>query len=294
MNADIALEEMFLRSLWKGHGLSRPPHGRLLHFKGEAKLETFKPKSLQSFHKRSHHPRGLTVTVAGDLDHEKLLALVDKLFAPLPEPPKTVSTLVPATHQFLALRNRSLFSSARFRVGTEMCSADNAQSEVAAVLNSVVGEGPGSRLARLVHEKQIAAQAACSSLQMFSDTGCFSVSVRTESANISRAIEQIVQQLRGVATATVNASELEQAKAFRKAALCEEAKSTSDCIASLARDERYLKRLASIEERVAAIEEVSAAKLRSVAAQWFTPYSLSLAVLGKLDGVNITSANLRW
>ena len=28
---DFVLERMFLRSLWKGHGLCRPPRGRLLH-----------------------------------------------------------------------------------------------------------------------------------------------------------------------------------------------------------------------------------------------------------------------
>ena len=293
-DADTALERMFLRSLWKGHGLSRPPHGRLLDFRGEAKVETFKPKSLQSFHKRSHHPRGLTVTAAGDLDHDKLLKLVDKLFAPLEEPAKPVSTLVPATRQFLALRNRSSFPSARFRVGTETCAADNPQSEAAAVLNSIIGEGPGSRLARLIRAKKLAAQAASSSLLMFSDTGCFSVPVRTSHANISQAIKQVVHQLRDVATTPVTPAEITRAKAFRRDAIYQEVTSPPHCIASLAREERYFQRIAPLEERVDAIEEVTAAKLRSVASQWFTPYSLSLAVLGKLDGVEITSANLRW
>jgi predicted Zn-dependent peptidase len=89
-------------------------------------------------------------------------------------------------------------------------------------------------------------------------------------------------------------SDIDRAKQFQKAALYGEAASPAECIASLARRERYFKRLVPIEESVAGIEDVTAAKLRSVASQWFTPYSLSLAVLGKLTGVEITSAALRW
>jgi predicted Zn-dependent peptidase len=129
---------------------------------------------------------------------------------------------------------------------------------------------------------------------MFSDTGCFSVPVQTNHADIGQAIEQIVQQLRDVATTPVSPSDLKRAKDLRKAALYGEATSPPDCIVNLAREERYFKRLAPLEERVAAIEEVTVEKLRSVASQWFTPYSLSLAVLGKLAGAEITSAALRW
>ena len=48
--ADLNLDRMFLRSLWKGHGLCRPPRGRLLIVKGKARLEDFKPKALSRFH----------------------------------------------------------------------------------------------------------------------------------------------------------------------------------------------------------------------------------------------------
>ena len=117
------MEGIFLRSLWKGHGLCRPPRGRLLTVRGHTRLEDFKPKRLQSYHTRSHRPAGMTIVASGALQHAEITALAEKHFGELETPKKSVSTTSPPAHKFLALRNRPQFSKVRFQLGFPTCPA---------------------------------------------------------------------------------------------------------------------------------------------------------------------------
>lgn len=293
-DADLVLSQMFLRSLWKGHGLCRNPRGRLLTVKGHTRLEDIKSKRLQRFHVMSHYPRAITVVVAGDVTHAKALDLAETHFGALEEPKKTVSTTTPPTHKFLALRNRPQFTKVRFRIGFPTCSASDKLRHSAAILRAVIADGPGSRLARMLKAKELPALGIDSASEMHGDVGCLSIGMRTTRKDAVEVLEKTVEQLRGLAADPLEAEELDRAKARCRAELRSQLDSLSTRAASLARDERYFGRYVPYQEEVAELEAVSADKLQILASNWITPYSLSLAVLGDLKGVQIQPKTLRW
>jgi len=293
-DGDFVLERMFLRSFWKGHGICRPPRGRLLKYKGQTKLESFKPKVLQRFHDRSHHASGLVFTAAGNLKHDKLLKLAESHFGALEDPKKTVSTTNATSYQFLALRNRLEFDEVRFQLGVPVCSASDRERFSAGVLHSLLGGGPDSRLARLLKSGKLPATEAGSVLDLFTDTGCLSVRGRVEPKHAEAVVKGIAQELRKLAFERVDAKELEAAKAARIETLRSRVSSLSARIEDLAKQERYFGDVTPWESEFEAIEEVTAKQAHAVAVEWFTPYGLSLAVMWNLMGVHIGRQTLQW
>ncbi|MBI1354053.1 MAG: hypothetical protein GC160_06885 [Acidobacteria bacterium] len=292
--ADFVLDRMFYRSFWKGHGLCRPPKGRLLTSKGQTKLENFKPKSIQRFHQRSHHPKAISIVAAGDLEHEEFLKLAEERFGALEEPKKRVSTTTPANFKFMALRNRPQFTQIRFRIGVPACSASDPDRHAAGLLNAILGAEAGSRLANLVREEELPVTEAGAELAMFADAGCLSVHARASRKSVQAAVEKVVQELRRLVTTLVPDEELERAKATRKASMMGVVDSLRTRVEDLARTERYFGKLLSLEDEIAAMEAVKATQLRALAANWIAPHYLSLGLLGNLKGVNINPNMLQW
>ena len=286
-DADLVLERMFLRSLWKGHGLCREPRGRLLTVRGQTKLEAFKPNKLKSFHTHSHHPNALAFVAAGNVRHDAIEKLAQKLFGSLEHPKSTASTITPKTYKFLALRTRPEFSKVRVEIGFPTCAAADKERHAAALLNAVIGGGPGSRLALLASEGDLPTLAVSSQLRMFSDVGCLSIRARSDRANAEGVIQQIVDELWKIADKQVNEDELEHARAIRKAAVLSEVDSLPHRVAGLARAERYHKRIMPLEEEFEALEQVTPKAVQQLASLWINPYELSMAVLGNLANLNI-------
>ncbi len=291
---DFMLDRMFFRSFWKGHGLCRPPKGRLLHSKGQTKLENFKPKTIERYHTRSHHPKGMMVLASGALDHDKFLKLVDKRFGALEEPKKKVSSPSPTAFRFLALRNRPQFEDIRFRLGVPACNASEPERHAARLLNAILGGGPGSRLTHRMADGSLSVIEAFSELVMFADAGCLSVRVHSEREQAVRALETVVAEIRKLAFGEISDKELDWAKAYCRAQLLQEISSLGARVESLARQQRYFQREVSIEDEIQALESVKAERVRMLAAAWIAPHHLSLAVLGNLRGVNIRPSLLSW
>lgn len=293
-DADHALDDMFLRSLWKGHGLCRPPHGRLLTVRGQTRLEDLRPKKLVRFHQMSHHPKALTIVATGGVDHGEVLEVCEKLFGGLEEPKKKASTTTPPTHRFLALRNRPQFESARFILGFPVCTAADKLRYSASLMNAVLTGGPDARLSRLVESKKIAVDDVVSSLDLYADAGCLSIRVRVDREHAAQSLDTIVAELRRLPREPLDEKELRKYRDFCKEQLAAQLDSLPARAVGLAGAERYFGRVVDLEEEFAGLDAVTAEGLQLLASNWITPYRLSLAVLGNLKGVNIRPNALQW
>lgn len=291
-DAEYALELMFLRSLWKGHGLCRAPRGRLLTIKGHTKLEQFKPQKLARFHEQSHHPEALTVIATGAIEHSQIESLATRLFGGLDTPKKTVSTVEPTAFKFFAMRNRPQFSKVRFELGFPVSSAVEKERHVAGLLHAVVAGGAGSRLPLQAREGTLPVLSVSSHLRQFADVGCMSIRARAEKKHARAAVEGVVDELWRVAAGEIDDDELAAARAIRKTALLDEFDSLRSRAAGLARRERYHQELITLEHEFSALERVTAKQLHQMASIWIGQHQLALAVLGNTSGVDISPSLL--
>ena len=291
---DVTLESMFLRSIWMDRGLSRPPRGRLLGFRGDTKVYDFKPRSLQRLHRESHHPGAITVTLSGRLRHDGIQKMARKLFGPVLKPEKTASTLATACHRFVALRNRTEFPGVRMMLGFPACSASDLARHTAGLMGAILGGGPNSRLARHATDKTLRVQNAVSEIQMFADTGVLALRLKSKSNQAERALDTMVAELRSLTMKPVGEAELTNARQFRSVEMMKSIGSTTDRIRDLARQERYFGGLVDFGDECEKLNSVTAEEVQRQSAGWIAPHTLSLAALGDLDGVRLAPESLRW
>ncbi len=291
---DSTLESMFLRSIWMGRGLCRPPRGRLLTFRGDTKLYDFKPKSLLRLHRESHHPSAITVTMSGNLEHAASLELAEKLFGSLAKPDKTATTLATVSYRFLALRTRPQFSGIRMMLGVPACGASDTSRHAAGLLNALLGGGACSRLTARSQENGSAKQRAGSELMMFADAGVLTVRLQAPSQQAAELLEKTVAELRSLTTQSVAGEELETARSAQASARQSVLGSATERIRDMARQERYFAGVVDPDEETNGAEKVTAEHIRQLAAAWITPQALSLAAIGELNGAAITPDLLRW
>jgi predicted Zn-dependent peptidase len=293
-DADHALDDMFLRSLWKGHGLCRPPHGRLLTVRGQTRLEDLRPKKLVRFHGMSHHPKALIIVASGAINHSEVLEIAEKLFGALEDPKKRASTTTPPTHRFLALRNRPQFEAARFILGFPVCTAFDPLRHSAMIMNAVLAGSPDGRLMAYFKNKQSLAVDIVSTLDLYTDAGCLSIRARTDRSKATDCLDAMVAELRRLPREPLSEKELLKYRNFCKEQLAARLDTLQTRVDSLAADERYFKRTVQLADEFAGLDAVTPEGLQQLASNWITPYRLSLAVLGDLKGVNIRPNALHW
>jgi predicted Zn-dependent peptidase len=162
------------------------------------------------------------------------------------------------------------------------------------LLNAVIGQAPGSRLARMVRAKTLPAAEASSSLLLFSDAGVLSVRLRAAPKNATEALDGVVATLRQLTLAPIEEEELNRAKATCSTAILARLDSPKTRIEDLASQERYFGGPVDLQTELAELDQVTPAGLRLLAAEWIAPHYLSLATLGNLNGVTIGPKILRW
>lgn len=293
-NPDFNLDRMYLRSLWKGHGLCRAPRGRLLEIKGSLRLEDFKPKSLIRFQRESVHPRGLTVIAAGAVDHDEVVAEAEALFGEMEEPKKTVSTTTPTPFKVFAMRSRAGLEGVRMQVGVPTFGANDDRRYVAHLLNALVGAGEDSQLARLLASGELQANDVRSSLDLYEDVGSFSVRLFMDREHASSVLETVVGILRGLAREAVDDGELDKAKAYIHGEIDARLETHKTRVNDLLRQELYFGRPLDPAAEADRLDRTTAEQVRMLASEWVAPHTLSVAMLGDLKGVNVSPSILRW
>ncbi|MGH9393368.1 MAG: M16 family metallopeptidase, partial [Terriglobales bacterium] len=160
------------------------------------------------------------------------------------------------------------------------------------VLNTVIGGGMSSRLFQNIRERQGLAYSVFSDLSPYHDTGLFSVYAGTSTQHVRKVVDSILKELRDLRQNPVPDEELRRAKDNLKGSLMLGLESTGARMSNLARQQIYFGRFIGLNELLEKIEAVRAADVQRITAEAFDPARLALTVLGNLNGLRITRADL--
>jgi predicted Zn-dependent peptidase len=168
-----ALGDMFLGALFGDHPVGRPVIGSVQSVSAMTRAQ------LHSFHVRRYTPERMVVAVAGNVDHDDVVALVREHFGPRlirdrrPMPPrKGTGRIVGRPRLTLANRNAE---QTHVCLGVRTPGRHSKHRWALLVLNTALGGGLSSRLFQQVRESRGLAYSVYSSLDMFSDSGALSV-----------------------------------------------------------------------------------------------------------------------
>jgi predicted Zn-dependent peptidase len=283
---DYLVHEIFSSNFWKDHPLGKPILGT------RETVKKYDRAMVQSFYSSIYAPVNMLITAAGNLAHERMVALVREHFEDVAPGEPLGADPVPGTHARIALRNKKALEQVHMCLGVPSYPLPHEERFACYVMNTLLGGGMSSRLFQNIRERQGLAYAVFSELNPYRDTGCLSIYAGTSIESAPKVVQSILKEFRQLKEQAVNDEELRRAKDHLKGSLMLSLESTGSRMSNLARQEMYFSRFFTLDELVESIELVTAADVQRIAQTFFDPKQIALTVLGNLENFKIGREDL--
>ena len=283
---DDLVHEIFTQTYWRGHALGRPILGTRHTVGG------FDRRRLSDYFHRHYAPANMLITAAGNLEHARIVELVSKEFGDMPAGTPTKGSSVPVANPHIKHRHKKDLEQVHICMGAPAYPQTHERRYACYIFNTVLGGGMSSRLFQNIREKRGLAYAVFSNLSTFRDAGCLSVYAGTATGSARQVVQLIVEELRRMKETPLGADELQHAKDYLKGSLLLSLESTSARMGNLARQEMYFGRFISLDEIAAGVDAVTIDDVQSVARDLLSTDRIALTILGPLDGIKLTRADL--
>lgn len=278
--------EIFTQNFWRNQPLGRPILGTA---RSVGRLDRDR---VAGYFREHYAPDQLVVSAAGHLNHPDILDLASRHFGHLERRPDGRALAPAKPCNPISLRTKKELEQAHICLGVPGCALTDRNRFAFYLLSTILGAGMSSRLFQNIREKQGLAYAIYSGLSAFRDTGCLSVYAGTSLENAGRVVGSIVREFRDLKEHRVKEEELRRAKDHLKGSLLLSLESSSSRMANLARQELYFGDYTPPRETILDIGRVSADQVQALAHSVFDTRQVSLTVLGNLEGVRFTRADL--
>lgn len=276
----VLLDEM----LWPGQ-----PHGRDIAGT-EASVSAMPNDRIRDYYRRQYVPSGSVVSIAGAVDLDDALALVERHFGgwasgePLPlvahrdEPRgprvRTIEKDLEQIHVSLGMRAISMHDDARYALD---------------LLSIVLGEGMSSRLFARLREDLGLCYDIHSYMATLTDTGMFGVYSGVDPERIGQAVTEMGRELRR-AVLPITADELQRAKSVARSRTQLRMEDTRAVSALYGSQLTLGTPLRTPEESLAISAAVTLEDVTAVAARVIAPGAWHLAAVGPVETADLEGA----
>jgi len=198
---DLAEQQLFGR-----HPLGSPIVGTV------SSVQHMSVDDLRQFHDRFYHAGNTVLTISGDVDLPRFLALAEQLSTPMGSRRPARRRLTPRAQAPSQREVEWNSQQAHLLWHTATRGYHSSDRAALTLLNVVLGDGMSSRLNVRIREANGIAYTIYSQLQLFTDVGMFAIYAGMDDRNIARSQRMIERELRMMMEGGVRPSELKRAK----------------------------------------------------------------------------------
>jgi predicted Zn-dependent peptidase len=285
-NPDYLVHEIFTQNFWKDHPLGKPILGT------KETVKKFERHAVLDAYSHRFAPGNIIVSAAGNLDHDRFVALVTKHFEQMKPRKNGFHSPVPKIVSKITLRNKKALEQVQLCIGVPSHPIAHEKRHAGYILNTLLGGGMSSRLFQNIRERQGLVYSIYSDLNPYRDTGCLAVYAGTSRESASKVVQSVVSEFHKLKAEPVPAEELRRSKDQLKGSLMLSLESSSARMSNLARQEMYFDRFYDLDELIEKIEAVTVEDLTSLANEFFSTESVAVTILGNLTGLKISRNQL--
>jgi predicted Zn-dependent peptidase len=285
---DEFLGELFNAAYFANHPLGLPIEGTA------ATVSTFNRARTAEFHAREYAPRNLVIVAAGNVEHEKLVALAAQAFdeSIAVNDVAGIAQSTPAPNAPILIEKKKELEQAHLIIASPWPDARSEERYAASLLASVIGGGTSSRLWQSIREERGLAYAVGAGASAYTDAGVFNIYAGTSPEQLDEVIDLSLAELRRAVRESIGEDELQLAKDQAVSSILLGLESSSMRAGALARQEIVHGRRISPDEIIARLEAVTPEDMQRVARASFTSDALALAALGDLNGFSVERSRL--
>jgi zinc protease len=206
--ADMAFDAI----LFPNHPYGRPEEGN------PETIQAITRDDLVAFHRRHYGPRSLVIVIAGAVEAQQAIDQVQGALGDWSNPDQEPRPELPPIHELAKGERKHILVAGKYQtdlvLGTNGPRRTSPEFMAASLGNSILGQfGMMGRIGDVVREKAGLAYSASTSLSAFIDAGAWEVSAGVSPANLKRAIDLIMQELRRFTQEPVTMEELQDSQA---------------------------------------------------------------------------------
>jgi predicted Zn-dependent peptidase len=235
---------------------------------------------IAAYHRARYSAGNIVVAAAGNVDHDAILAMAEKLE---PDSGSGEETLVPQQPSDKGRLEFATKDTEQYHVcvGAPGINRADERRFGLAVLDSILGGSSSSRLFIEVREKRGLAYSVGTYSEQFTDTGVFATYVGTREDNVEEACEVIGTELKRIQSEPVTVEELDRAKEHVKGRLVLSGESTAARMARIARATLHDIPLLNLDEMLARVDAVTVDDVSELASELYAEERLSAAAVGR-------------
>jgi predicted Zn-dependent peptidase len=271
------VHDLIADAVFADHPLGRPVIGTA------DVISSIPRDSIARYHDEMYVPGNIVVAAAGNIEHERVVELVEQALQrrptanadrrnvrpPLvqPPPPKLRFQRKETEQYHVCLAAPGISRSDRRRFA-------------ASLLDAILGGSASSRLFQEIREKRGMAYAVYSFISQYTDTGQIGIYLGTREDNLADALGIAAEQIADIAAGNLPDSELERAKENLKGRILLSMESTATRMNRLGKSLITDSELLSLDRIVAEIDAVEPASVAELASALLAPSKLSAACIG--------------
>jgi predicted Zn-dependent peptidase len=246
-------------------------------------ISSISRRSIAAYHRAMYVPGNVVVAAAGNLDHNRLLELLERAERKQADAPVRASRVrsplvrVPAPGIRFQRKNTEQY---HVCVGAPGISRSDRRRFAASVLDNILGGSASSRLFQEIREKRGMAYSVYSFASQYTDTGQIGFYVGTREENLKACLEIAAAEIADVAAGNLTEAELERAKENLKGRIMLSMESTSNRMTRLGRSLITDTEILSLPRIIAEIDAVEPEAIAQLAGILLAEERLSAAGIG--------------
>jgi len=273
---DDLVFELHNEALWGAH-----PYGYSILGTRDT-VSSLGTADLKALHERAYHPSQLIVAASGNVEHDALLAALDRTGWTARIGGDATRLIVPPPRTDAPSRRHVERDGAQTHivVGTTTVAHEDPRRHAVILLSSILGGGMSSRLFQRVREELGLAYSVYTFQSFHADVGMHGVYVGTGPETARDALEAIHLELADVANHGLPESELAMGKSQLKGQITLSLESVTARMYRCAAVELYGEPYRSLDEMLALVDSVTSEQVAEVAREFFAPERQTVVSLG--------------
>jgi predicted Zn-dependent peptidase len=240
-------------------------------------------RSIAAYHQAMYVPGNVVVAAAGNVDHNRLLELLERAERKHAEAPtrttRVRSPLVRRPPPGIRFQRKDT-EQYHVCLAAPGISRSDRRRFAASLLDSILGGSASSRLFQEIREKRGMAYSVYSFASQYTDTGQIGFYVGTRAENLSSCLEIAAAEIADVAAGGLTEAELERAKENLKGRIMLSLESTSNRMTRLGRSVITDTEILSLPRIIDEIEAVEPEAIAELAAVLLAEERMSAAGIG--------------
>lgn len=245
----------------------------------KARVRKYSQSDVLSFVKKHYRAGDMVISSIGNIDFEKLIQLIEKHFADLPNGNQEKKRKHPDTHEKIEINKKRRVYQAHCIIGNRAYDLQDDKRVPFSLLNNYLG-GPGlnSRLNLGIREKYGFTYNLESNYTALSDTGHFSIYLGTDQLYLNKTIELVHKELRQLREKKLGPQQLKKAQQQLIGQIAISEESYANKMLNNGRSLMSYGRISNMKDIQEKIVSISAEGIQEVAQEIFNPDDLSMLI----------------